>query len=297
MINRGRIDTTTHSVTISNCIFFHLSYSGVNGGGAVLINNNKLTFDCSACVVDSCRATGYGGGFHVMSSMRSNIQTLCGRNCSTPNAGQLSRAVVHTSEINVNALISLVACAPRDAPGGHESLISAHGKYSMHDINASDCHIEGVRIVAPHNTLSDGYVKFITIADSSALVASRIVENALTVSYFNIVNNNITTSIFSTMGTPTCENSCFINNHCDTLVTGVQTTFKNCHFDKIMTGSFTTESCVVNQFIYTTVEINEMFVPICFGKVFCREKSKSQPVVNFACSTSSIFSIIFCFVS
>jgi hypothetical protein len=94
-----------------------------------------------------------------------------------------------------------------------------HGKYPMNDINASDCHIKGRTIVAPHNTLSDGYVKFITIADSSSLMASRIIGNDLTVSYFNIVNNNITTSTLSTRGTPTCGNSCFINNHCDSLVT------------------------------------------------------------------------------
>ena len=261
MIIGERIAATSYDVYSSNTLFANLSTSSTNGGGAILVNNSKLKFECVSCLFESCICTvaAYGGGIHVSTASYSNIHSVCGKFCRTSSCGQLSRAIVSSNKENINALISYVQCGLRSSPAGGESLIAMSGKYRMHDINASDDHITGDSIIAPHDTQGDAYVKYMIITKSSAKRASRIRDNSLTVSYMNIINNTISYSLFYTYGTPTCKDSVFIDNKCSTLADGVSTKFISCYFDQQMTGSITTESCRVNQAMYTTVKLRSLY--------------------------------------
>ena len=67
MIIGERIEATSYDVYSSNTLFANLSTSSTDGGGAILVNNANLKFECVSCVFESCICTvkAYGGGIQV----------------------------------------------------------------------------------------------------------------------------------------------------------------------------------------------------------------------------------------
>ena len=117
-------------------------------------------------------------------------------------------------------------------------------------------------------------MRYLTIYKSSANSASRIRDGVLTISYFNIMNNEVSTSVLMTYGTPRCENSVFKNNNCLKLVDGITATFYKCYFDQEMTGSFSTDSCIVGVIRYNIMKINNDYLPQCYNKILCTHRQK-----------------------
>lgn len=271
MIQSNRITSSSSDIIVKNSIFSNFNIQSDTGGGAIYLNKASLKFECYSCTLKSCYSLRYGGAVHVEQCSSSGVFGMCGFNCSSSSAGQLLRVVVSDSSNNNNnhAFVSMSKCASEPFTGSSESFITAKGKYTMHDVNASDCHIASNNIIAPHDTVGNGYIKYIIIAKSSANTATRIVSSTVTVSYYNVINNFISTAIVATSGTPKCENSVFKNNHCTVLVSGVNTVFSNCYFDEQMSGDFTTNNCRIGNIAYSLVKMNIEFIPHCYKNMMC----------------------------
>lgn len=274
MIQTNRTSSTDHDVSVRNSVFENFVNSA--SGGSIYLNGTSLNFELYVCIFKSCSSQGNGGAVHVENSLNSNVFSICGSNCTSASFGQFMRLIV-SSAVNNAALVSLTKCGPKSNAGSAESFIVGHGsKFFLHDINASDCHITGNYIIAPDDTSGAGYVRYLTIAKSSARSASRICNGALTIYYFNIVNNELSSSVLMTYGKPRCENSVFKNNLCEKLVDGVATTFYKCYFDKVMTGSFTTDSCDVGVIKYNLMKINNEYMPHCYNKILCTKRQRQM---------------------
>ena len=272
-MTQNRITSPSSDILVRDTLFAYLISTDNLGGGAIFLSSSSYSFVCGMCTFDSCHASYRGGGVHVDSSHCSNIYSCCGKNCSAENAGQFIRSIVSTSNIDSAALISMTRCGSKQSSNSAECLITAQGKYFMHDINASDCHLSKSLIIAPEDSTGGGYVRYIRLTRSSSTIASRII-NSLTVHYFIFVDNEITDAIFSTSGTPKCENSIFRNNKCTTLASGATTSFNNCYFDESVTGSISTTNCVFGDSAHTLAKINRAILPRCAIKIVCTYYAK-----------------------
>jgi len=232
------ISVSNSCLSINSCIFRMLVSSSSNGG-AILVSDSSKTVSIFETSFSNCSSPGYNGGAAFVSTLSYQVTRSCGAYCSALSKQFMS--LIAQENIITAFNYSIYYLCPPHHTSDHHTIALGQSSVLFYNNNSTKNslagHSPGVHFNHP-TSLSSSYV---TISNCSGqyIIILNGGDGVNSLSYYNILHNTPSSSLFYCYKTYTISHSSILFN-----------SNNNVHYPS--TGSLPFLSCNTNPLVSAT---------------------------------------------